>query len=208
MRTALEAALSIAVDTLYPPSRLAEVVGTIQRDYPTVSLDVRTGTLSAVVAQVHSGDSHVGITGMSELPPELVPGPCDLVELIAVAAPQHPLHALKGAASDEALREHTNIVLSAPAKVDEQGPQTHLEGKIWRINDSEARRTLVCAGLGWARLPRHPVEKDLEERVLLRQSTTRWKRKNTVVPLRTIYRRDHPPGPAGCSFLERISAAH
>lgn len=205
IRSGLEAALSVAVDTLYSPSCLAEVVREFQHEFPTISLDLRTGILSAITAQLLNQNCQIGITGMSDLPPELVPEPCGTVELVAVAAPSHPLHSIKHAIADAPLREHTNIVLSTHGP-DMADATNSLSGDVWRINDSEVRRELVRAGLGWARMPLHQIENDLKRGLLVKIPTKRWKRKNTLVELSTIYVRDRPPGPAGRWFLDRVAA--
>lgn len=201
----LEASLSIAIDTLYPAARLAEVITTIGREFPTVPLDVRTGILTMVTDRVDNGDCDLGIAGASGLSDAFVIGACASVELIAVVAPSHPLAAAKHAVDDSELREHVNIVLSDHTE-STQGVSTSVGGSAWRINDSEVRRQLLRAGLGWARMPRHQIAEDLERGALVKLRTKRWKRKNTVVELRTIYRRDRPPGRAGRAFLELAAA--
>jgi DNA-binding transcriptional LysR family regulator len=83
---------------------------------------------------------------------------------------------------------------------------TSISGNVWRINDSEVRRELVRAGLGWARMPSHQIDDDLKQGLLVKLPTKRWKRKNSIVELRTVYIRDRPPGPAGRWFLDRVAA--
>ena len=78
---------------------------------------------------------------------------------------------------------------------------------LMSVNDSEVRRELVRAGLGWARMPLHQIKDDLKNGLLAKLPTKRWKRKNTIVELTTIYMRDDPPGPAGRWFLDKIAAA-
>jgi DNA-binding transcriptional LysR family regulator len=206
IRSGLEASLSVAVDTLYSPSLLAEVIREFQGEFPTVSLDIRTGILSSITDQLENDNCQIGITGVTDLPAKLVPEPCGTVELIAVAAPNHPLHLIKRAIADAPLREHTNIVLSTHG-TDTSKETAPLSGNVWRINDSEVRRELVRAGLGWARMPLHQVEDDLKQGLLRKLSTKRWKLKNTIVQLSAVFPRNSPPGPAGRWFLDRVASA-
>ncbi len=137
---------------------------------------------------------------------ELVSSPCTTVELIAVVAPSDALAQSRKPVRDEELCEHTDIVLSEPSNGKSPTKASPSLGKRWRINDSEVRYQLVRAGLGWARLPRHQVEDDLRQKTLVRLATKRYGRKNTSIELHTIYRREHPPGPAGRWFLKRVAA--
>jgi DNA-binding transcriptional LysR family regulator len=202
MREGLEPALALAVDTLFPSHVLAAVLHDFGERYPTVQLDLRTGILSTVTSLVENGTCALGITGVASLADHFVVAPCASVELVAVAAPEHPLAREPRLLDDVRLREYTNIVLSDHASA--AGPQGNVNSQsVWRINDSSVRHDLVRAGLGWARMPLEQVREEVKSGVLVRLRTKRWQ-KNTRVPLSTVYLNENPPGPAGTWLLKRV----
>jgi DNA-binding transcriptional LysR family regulator len=198
----LEPSVSAVIDTLYPTGQLVEIVREFEGEFPSVRLVLQTGVLAQVVERVRSGTCQLGVTGATDLPADLVVGACCTVKLVAVASPRCPLGKMKRRLSDRLLREHTNILLTDD--VDTSAATDKFVGrKVWRVGDSQVRYALICAGLGWARLPVNQVAEDLKQGRLVRLATTRWP-KPTSILLQTIHRADHGPGRAGQWLVERL----
>ena len=203
IRDGLESSLSLAVDTLLPASVLAAILPEFRQRYPTVELDLRTGILSAVTSLVEAGTCGVGITGVATLTDHFVVTSCGSVQLVAVAAPDHPLATRAGSLSDVQLRGHTNIVLSD--HTDSPSQETGVRSRsVWRINDSSVRHELVRAGLGWARMPEEQVREDLRQGRLVQLRPERWPELTTIA-LRAVYLAKNPPGRAGRWLLNRLA---
>jgi DNA-binding transcriptional LysR family regulator len=198
----LEPSVSAVIDTLYPTRQLVEIVREFESAFPNVRLVLQTGVLAQVVERVRSGQSQLGVTGVTALPTDLVVGACCTVKLVAVASTECPLARVKGPVSDRLLREHTNILLTDD--VDASTASDKFVGrKVWRVGDSHVRYSLIRAGLGWARLPMDLVIEDLRQGRLVRLTTKRWPQP-TPIPLHTIHRSDRAPGRAGQWLVERL----
>ena len=85
------------------------------------------------------------------------------VDFVAVAHPSHPLHQLKRELTSEDLKRHMQIVVrdSGTAKPRDEGwlgsPQR------WTVTSMETSLAMVDDGLGFAWLPRHMLEKHLQD---------------------------------------------
>lgn len=205
IREGLEPILSLAIDTLFPANRLTETLRMFRQSYPSVQLDLRINILSTVVSWVDDGVCGLGITGIAATPiGRFVSLPCGSVNLVAVAAPTHPLVQRKGALSDIDLREHTNIVLSDHVSTPTLGATVNSQS-VWRVNDSGLRRHLIREGLGWGRMSIEEVRQDIKDGALVRLKTKRW-RSGTEISFHVTHLKDNPPGPAGSWLIKYLTS--
>ena len=83
------------------------------------------------------------------------------INLLPVAAADHPLATLGRPASRVDLEAHVQLVLSDPASRD--GPNYGLTGSApWRFIDLGRRMDFLLAGFGWCRMPEHLVREHLD----------------------------------------------
>lgn len=194
MGEGLEPRLVLAIDVLYPMELLAEHLAEFEEQYPSVDLDVRIGVREQPVKMLAEGDADVAVLPH---PDRFEARACRQVELIAVAAPSHPLAEQKAPATDAQLAEHLHLVLadsdSAPA-----------QARTWRLNDSAARLDLLRSGVGWSRLPRHQVADDLDAELLTRIRTRRDSKGAMKVPLYVAHTRGRALGPAARWWFDHL----
>ncbi len=77
-----------------------------------------------------------------------------------------------------------------------------LSPRSWRLTDFALRHELLLAEVGWGRMPIAWVERDLQQKRLIRIVPDVWRERVPSVELRVVYRSEAPPGPAG-SWLAR-----
>jgi DNA-binding transcriptional LysR family regulator len=202
----LEAELSIAVDVMFPAARLGDVLKSFQREFPTVSLRLHVEALGAVAALVLGGRARIGISGplatIIENADQLERIHAGSVELVPVAAPDHPLAKLHPVPPG-ATRDHIQLVLTDRSPLTEGRDFSVLSPRTWRLADLSAKHALLREGIGWGNMPLPMVEPDLVNGTLVRLALPDHRGLEYVFD--AIYRTDAPPGPAGSWLLQRVA---
>jgi len=202
LRQGLEAELSLAVDVMVPVHMLATLLGDFQAMFPSVPLRLHVEALGAVAALVVDGRATLAIAG-----PDIVDLPgiereiVGQVDMVPVAAPEHPLARAGKIAPGEA-RKHLQLVLTDRSPLTDGRDFAVVSPRTWRIADLGAKHALLREGTGWGAMPRHAIADDLAAGRLvelhLPESTT------MRYALIAMWRRDQPPGPAAVWVLDEI----
>lgn len=198
----LEPSVSIVVDMMLPASRALDALKSFRREFPTVPLHVRTEGLGAVAGLVIDGTAMIGVCG----PPDIEIDGLERigigsVELVPVAAPDHPL-ALAAENPIGAGRDHVQIVLTDRSErtkgVDLGVVGTH----TWRVADLTTKHMLLVEGVGWGNMPVPMIREDLRTGRLVRISLPDVK--GGAYRFFAIHRSNNPPGPAASFLIERF----
>ena len=108
----LEAEINLVLDVILPAARVVDALKVFRAEFPTVSLRLYIEALGAVTQMVLDGKATIGVCGPLDVEfPGLERIGVGSVELIPVAAPDHPL-ALAGRNPPGAGREHIQLVLT------------------------------------------------------------------------------------------------
>ncbi|HZV56894.1 MAG TPA: LysR family transcriptional regulator [Sphingobium sp.] len=198
----LEAEVSLVVDVMLPPVRLGAALRAFNAQFPTVALRLHVEALGAVTAKVLAGEAVIGING------PLNAGTAGLdwttagaVELVPVAAPDHPL-AMMSPTRPGAARDHIQLVLSDRSPLTSGRDFSVLSPRTWRLADLGAKHALLRQGIGWGNMPLPLVEADLLAGTLVRLALPDWPAPR--YSFSAIWRTDTPPGPAACWLVERF----
>ncbi|WP_230534649.1 LysR family transcriptional regulator, partial [Microvirga roseola] len=112
LQQGLESEVHLALDVMLPAARVVDALKAFQRKFPTVSLRLYVEALGAVTQMVLNRGASLGVSGPLDMEVDgLERIGVGFVELIPVAAPDHPL-ALAGRNAPGAGREHTQLVLT------------------------------------------------------------------------------------------------
>ncbi len=100
------------------------------------------------------------------------------------------------------LSQHPQVVVKSS---DEKSPDTGLldEAQKWYVTELTAKKDLICAGLGWGRLPRHLVQSEIENGDLAVLPTLG----EVHLPICVSKRADHHLGPVGAHVWSFFSEA-
>lgn len=201
----VETEVSLALDVMVPLGPVSAILRAFQQAYPLVDLQLHVDALGAVAAHVVEGRAALAIAGPVTLDhPELARQEVGRVELVPVAAPDHPLARMKSASAGQA-RTYLQLVLTDRSSLTEGQDFSVLSPRIWRLADLGAKRELLVGGSGWGNLPRHMIEDDL--------ATGRLKRLNISegssvdYRLNALWRKDCLPGPATTWLLDAFERA-
>jgi DNA-binding transcriptional LysR family regulator len=198
----IEAEVTLVVDVMLPSARLVAAVQAFEVTFPTVTLRLHVEALSAVAQLVRQGGAMIGIGGgLRDIEPELELIHVGDVEIIPVAAPNHPLARGRPDASGAA-RTHRQLVLTVRTPFSE-GPDVGIfSADTWRLADLGAKHALLLAGVGWGNMPEPIVRADLAAGRLVRLELP--EARNALYPLRALHRTDEPPGPAAAWLIQRF----
>jgi DNA-binding transcriptional LysR family regulator len=123
------------------------------------------------------------------------------VEMIPVAAPNHPL-ARGNPNALGAARGHRQLVLTVRSSFEKGQERGIFTADAWRVADFGVKHALLLAGTGWGNMPEPSVRADLASGRLVRLELP--EARTGAYPLLAIYRTDSPPGPAGAWMIQRF----
>ena len=102
------------------------------------------------------------------------------------------------------LVEHVQLVLTDRTPLTAGRDFAVQSPLTWRLADLGAKHAFLRAGLGWGHMPLHIVEDDIAAGRLKRVRIADADPRYAQMPMRAVYRKDSPPGPAGRAFLAQL----
>jgi DNA-binding transcriptional LysR family regulator len=192
------------LDVMLPAARVVDALKAFRAEFPIVSLRLYVEALGAVTQMVLDRTATIGICGPLDVEVAgLERVGVGSVELIPVAAPDHPL-ARAGRNAPGAARDHIQLVLTDRSSLT-QGQDLGVIGtQTWRLADLGSKHMLLKEGIGWGYMPEPMVREDIEGGRLVQLDIR--ESKDGFVRLYAIYRTDTPPGPAGSWLIARFES--
>jgi len=204
MREGLEPELAVAMDVMYPMQALTGAATHSRKVFPHTPLRIYVEALGGVIKPVLDRECSIGVIGsLPEVPDELQTEALLDVPFLTVVAPSHPLAGKRGVVPASMIGRHVQLVLTdrtVLTKGRDFGVQSAL---TWRLADLGAKHAFLKAGLGWGHMPAHIVRADLDSGTLVRIRVEGVPRE-VLMPMRVVYRKDAPPGPAARTFIAQL----
>ncbi len=199
----LEAEVTLVVDVLLPTARLVDAMQAFEAKFPTVPLRLHVEALGATAQLVDTGVAKIGVSGgpIQMVMPGIERIQIGSVELIPVAAPNHPLATSKSNEPGDA-RNHVQLVLTDRSTLTKGRDFGVIAVKSWRLSDLGAKHALLRTGVGWGNMPEPMVRDDLKAGRLVHLRLPEWR--GGTYELYAIYRTDSPPGPAASWMIRRF----
>jgi DNA-binding transcriptional LysR family regulator len=205
MAEGLEPELAVVIDVMYPMQALTRAVGEFKAAFPHTPLRLYVEALGGVLKPVLDGSCRLGVIGSLPLIPDTVQAePLLDVPMVKVVAPSHPLASFDGEITPAVLSHHVQLVLTDRTDLTDGNNYGVFSQQTWRLADMGAKHAFLCAGFGWGHMPVAMVYAQLQSGELV--ALTRESAACRVQPIAVlaVYRHDHPPGPAGRWFLDRL----
>jgi DNA-binding transcriptional LysR family regulator len=201
----LESELSVVVDVLFPIEAIAESAKEFIDRFPRTPLRLYVEALGGAYKPVIDGRCSFGVVGSLPIAPdsmslERLQG----VNLIMVAAREHPLAQLKGVVPKTELAKHVQLVLTDRSELTAGREFGVMSPFTWRLGDLFAKHAFLLKGLGWGGMPEHAVKRDLLEGRLAKLSIEDLPEDAMILPMSAVYLTAKPPGPAGRWLIERL----
>jgi DNA-binding transcriptional LysR family regulator len=209
IRQGLEANITLAVASYVPAGLLAGVLGRFGLRFPFVELHILSLGFEAAADAVQGGDADLGLLiEYRDMLDGLQSNRCASIDLVAVAAPGHPLSGIGKPFPAVLLNDHKQLVLSnLTADTFGRDYGVHAAHR-WRVNDINTKLELILAGVGWGSMPRLRVADQLASGDLVELLPDRWDGADVLpeFPLVIAHRRDKALGPAGRWLVEHFAA--
>ena len=207
----LEANLTLVADVFAPLGPLTHALQTLHATYPSVRVRLVLEPYARAIELMRSGEAQFGILiRVAALGHEFEWDQLQEHELVAVAAPTHPLANAPSPISAEQLGAHFQLVY-APASAPPDNPDfgVHALDK-WYVTDPQAKLQFLRAGLGWGSMPDHMVADDLEAGRLVKLEPQRWEGSDRMPRFTThlVLHRKAVLGPAGRFLIEALRPAY
>ena len=198
----LEAEIHLVLDVMLPAWRVVDALKEFRAEFPTVHLRLNVEALGAVTQMVLNRSASIGvglpldaeIAGIERIG-------VGSVELVPVAAPNHPL-ARAGQNAPGAGRDHIQLVLTDRSPFTQGQDMAVVATQTWRLADLGSKHMLLREGIGWGNMPEPMVRDDLAAGRLVHLDMPDCR--GGSYRLQAIYRTDTPPGPAGSWLIKRF----
>jgi DNA-binding transcriptional LysR family regulator len=204
----IEAALTVALSSLAPLRLVTPALARLHGDYPGVQLRLLIQPDEQAVASLLEGEAELALAlDLPGLPDWAERTRLMDLDMVFVAARDHPLAALEGPLAPEVLGEHLQVAVSVE-RAARRGRDHGVVGiNRWYVPDVATKLALLHAGLGWGSLPRAMVADDLAAgRMVVLEESTPWRDRPAAI-LAAIHHRERPPGPAARAFIAVLRGA-
>lgn len=208
MASGLEAELTIAASSVVPQAAVVSLLVNLRSAFPDLSIRLFVEEIGGASQLVGDGTAELGIVGGPSLQANPTNGiekvAIGSVEIVAIAAPNHPLARLERRVSEADLLDHRQLVPTS--RVVPRYPNRVVQD-VWEIADLPTRYAMLLEGVGWGTAPKHMADADIKSGKLVRIDVASRPNEAMLVPLFAIHRSNAAPGPAGrwcIAELEKI----
>ena len=207
LASGLEAELTVVLDSMFPMRTVVEALRAFTAMFPTVTPRIYVQSLGAAAELLLNGTCMIGLLPLyfSEMT-LLKRYPLLTIDLIPVAAPDHPLAALDGAIDQHVLQQHVQLVLTDRSSLTTGRDYGVLSRRTWRLADLGAKHSMLLAGLGWGNMPSHLVQEDVAQGRLKVIRPMEFDSRVAQLVMCVACLADHRLGPAGQWMIEHLSA--
>lgn len=208
MRSDVEAALTIVVDSAFPQSVLLSALASFDLVHPHVSLHVSRSNFSYIIDAVREGQIGLGIVPLERgMQWDGIDGKQMVRELMyPVVAPSHSLAQVTGAISLQELELYRQIHLAEGLPgTDVQDYRVH-HTDVWLVDSLSCQRDVLLAGLGWGFVPSDVALPLIENGGLVQLNCAEI----AQTPSRrfsVIWATARPPGQAGVKLVGQLCEA-
>jgi DNA-binding transcriptional LysR family regulator len=154
-----EAEIGLAVEILFPSGLLIDCLAQFGQDSPRTRVEVIESVLGGTPEALLKGQADLAIS--PQIPPGFLGNPLMRLRVIAVAHPEHPLHALGRELSYGDLRGHRHLtVRDTGANRDRRAVTVEVEQR-WTVSHMETSIQAACMGHGFAWYPEERIRDEL-----------------------------------------------
>lgn len=156
-----EAELHLAVDTAYPKSSLMDALRAFMPHSKGCRVILNEEILSGSEELLLKGQADIVLCTLKingYLPTEL-----NVIDFIAVAHKDHPLHSYADENLEHELTRHLQIVLRDSGQTNQRDVGWLRSEQRWTVTNFETAIDFVSNGLGFAWLPAHLIQQQLQD---------------------------------------------
>jgi DNA-binding transcriptional LysR family regulator len=201
----LEPALNLAIDPLVPTEPFIDSLRALRDRFPNLPVSFSTEGVGGAERRLRDGSASLAICLLLPVvPDDLAAYPLVELNLVPVAAADHPLAQLGRRLDRADLEEHVQLVLSDAVGV--HGPSYGVVGsRVWRFVDLGRRLDFLLAGFGWCKMPPYLIERYLADgNLVLLNIADEDLAPTGTLPVHAAHVRNQPLGRGGSWLLDDL----
>src|SRR5271154_4636624 len=184
----LESELAAVVDVLFPIQAIAESATEFKDRFPRTPLRLYVEALGGAYQPVLDGRCSIGVVGSLPIAPDsMTLERLQGVDMVMVAAREHPLGRLRGVIAKAELTKHVQLVLTDRSELTAGREFGVISPLTWRLGDLFAKHAFLLKGLGWGGMPVHAVKQDLQAGRLAKLSVEDLPEPGLALPMFAVY---------------------
>lgn len=203
LREGLEAEVVLSIDQIFPSNVLAKAMEAFSSALPQVRLQLHESVLNGGVEMLEDGRADLVVSGVTTS--GYLGEPLVSVPFIAVAHPDHPLHAMSRPLDLRDLEHHRQVVLRDSSQRASRDSGWLKAEQRWTVSHIATSVEMLEHGLGFAWLPKTRISDQLASGRLkplpLQAGGTR------EVPIQLYHRDADRAGPATRAMAEHLRQA-
>jgi DNA-binding transcriptional LysR family regulator len=164
-RNEQEPEISLSVDGVSPLPSLLRVFRSFSDRYPHTKLNLSFDILTETERKVLARESLFGITHFISAPGQLEVVPITFVRMLPVM--NRELLRERRVRQQQDLLEIDQVVVTDRNRGSRSSFGLLDGGRKWFMSDSNFKREIILAGLGWGHLPEHSIEREIKEKKLV-----------------------------------------
>jgi len=196
--------LGIALSAMCALPAVLDKIKSFYSEHPQMRLQMDTEHLSGVLEQLKLEKSDLAIgplVGIDQKYDYIKISQIKMITVISANLLEDPKATL---VTQQALRKLPHILISDTGSV---APFDHvnvlLGGQRWYVSDYQAKKALLTAAMGWARIPEHIVEHQLKEGSLMRIQVENFNCES-IVPMYLIKLKQSPSSSIAKAFWQSM----
>nr|WP_285903111.1 LysR substrate-binding domain-containing protein [Alkalimarinus sediminis] len=196
-----EPEVTVAVDLLVDLDPVIRALAAFSKESPSTRIVILETTLSGTDEALIERRADIVLS--PKVPPGFLGKPLGEVDMLPVAHPNHALFTLKEGVTEPELRQHRQVVFKDTGIKRQQDAGWLGAEQRWTVNTSATAIKIVKRGLGFAFIPQHMIEDDLNDGALKRIPLVMDARK--MLPFYLILSAMENSGPACKALAEKIT---
>lgn len=156
-----EPEIAVAVEVLFPPEALIDCLARFGTESPGTRIEIIESVLGGAPEALLTGQADLAIT--PHIPPGFLGTSLLRLRLVAVANPDHPLHATGREIGLRDLRAHRHLTVRGTGAVRDRKSVTVEVEQRWVFSSMASSIAAACAGHGFAWYPEARIARELAE---------------------------------------------
>lgn len=200
LASGVEAEVHIAVDTIFPNQIILPAFQAFAAEFPHTRLELYETVITGIADRLRSGAIQLAVT--PHVPDGWLGDHLLSLEFVCVAHPDHPLHRLGRAVTEDDLRRHRHLVVRESDPRRETSSSWLAAEQRLTVSTMSTRIQALCQGLGFAWSPRLKIGRELESGFLKPLPLARGARR--VASVYVVFTDPEGAGPATRALERRI----
>lgn len=195
-----EASLRIAVDEMFPHALLYQVLESVSAQFPMLQVELVESVLSGASELIKNAHVDIAISPLA-LTDGFSEQLCQ-INFLAVANPDHALHALNRKLTEQDLKSHRQVVVRDSALSNRSDSGWLGANQRWTVSHLRTSIDMICNGLGFAWLPISSIQDKLDTGALKPLPLVHNSKR--TMQLYLVFKDGDNLGPAASAFLAEL----